>query len=47
MTLKRSVLTALAALWVAYVIYVLAFSSILADPTSGSGEGNILTTQTP
>lgn len=47
MTLKRFVLTALAALVVAYILFVLAFSSILAQPTSGSGEGNILTTQTP
>ncbi len=38
-TLVRVLVTTLAVIAVAYVIFVLAFSSILAHPTSGSGEG--------
>jgi hypothetical protein len=45
MTLKRVVLTALAALVVAYALLILMMTPLHA--TSGSGEGNILTTQTP
>lgn len=45
MTIKQLLLTALLALVVAYVLVVLAMTPTQA--TSGSGEGNILTTQTP
>lgn len=39
LALSRIVLTALAVLVVLWVFLILAFSSVLADPTSGSGEG--------
>lgn len=37
--LLRIILIALAVLAVLWVFTVLAFSSVFADPTSGSGEG--------
>lgn len=45
MTIKQVILTALVALLVAYVL--LALSMLPIHPTSGGGEGNLLTTQTP
>jgi hypothetical protein len=45
MTIKQLILTALLTLVVAYVLVFLAITPFQA--TSGSGEGNILTTQTP
>lgn len=39
MSLPRLVLTVLAGLVLLWILIVLAFSSVLADPTSGSGEG--------
>lgn len=41
MSLSRLVLTALAVLVVLWVFLILAFSSVFADPTSGSGEGRV------
>jgi len=38
LSLSRLVVTALAVLVVLWVVLILAFSSVLADPTSGSGE---------
>ena len=39
LSLSRLILIALAVLVVVWVLMVLAFSSVLANPESGSGEG--------
>ena len=45
MAIKHLVLAALAALFLAFVLLVVSMMPV--QQTSGSGEGNILTTQTP
>ncbi len=45
MTIKQLIVTALVALVVVYVLLLMAMTPL--QTTSGSGEGNILTTQRP
>lgn len=45
MAVKQLILTALTVMLVAFVLLLLAMTPL--RHTSGSGEGNILTTQTP
>jgi hypothetical protein len=45
MALKHLILTALVALLIVYVLLLVSMTPL--HRTSGSGEGNILTTQTP
>lgn len=45
MTIKQLIWTVLLGMVVVYTLLVLMMSPV--HPTSGSGEGNILTTQTP